>query len=162
MECAVRSAAHFKCTTGSTEIPSGSGCAESSPLSMTIFTGTRCTILTKFPVAFSAGNAEKREPGTKLHAVHVPHQAQPGKRIHPDIDALTRPHTGELVFFEIRGHPNLRRDQRHHRLSHLHVVALVDVALGDPAVLRRAHFRPAQVQFRLRELRLRQFDLGLN
>ena len=29
---------------------------------MTIFTGTRCTIFTKLPVAFSAGNAVKREP----------------------------------------------------------------------------------------------------
>ena len=29
---------------------------------MTIFTGTRCTIFTKLPVAFSGGNAVKREP----------------------------------------------------------------------------------------------------
>ena len=29
---------------------------------MTIFTGTRCTILTKLPVAFSAGKAENFEP----------------------------------------------------------------------------------------------------
>ena len=47
---------------GSTEMPSGSGSLGSSPLSMSIFTGTRCTILTKLPVAFSAGNALKRLP----------------------------------------------------------------------------------------------------
>ena len=49
-------------TVGSTETPSGSGRFGSMPLSITIFTGTRCTILTKLPVAFSGGNAVKREP----------------------------------------------------------------------------------------------------
>ena len=29
---------------------------------MTIFTGTRCTTLTKLPVAFSTGKAENFEP----------------------------------------------------------------------------------------------------
>jgi len=48
-------AGHLSITVGTTETPSGSGAAGSSPSSMTIFTGTRCTILTKLPVAFSGG-----------------------------------------------------------------------------------------------------------
>src|SRR5208283_925151 len=54
--------AHRTVTVGVTEIPSGRPCPLSRPLSMMILTGTRRTILTKFPVAFSAGNAEKRAP----------------------------------------------------------------------------------------------------
>ena len=38
--------AHRKVTVGTTEIPSGSGTLGSNPLSMTILTGTRWTILT--------------------------------------------------------------------------------------------------------------------
>ena len=53
---------HFSRTVGTTEMPSGSGRFGSRPLSMTIFTGTRCTIFTKLPVAFSGGKAVKREP----------------------------------------------------------------------------------------------------
>ena len=52
---------------GSTERPRGSICQSffflpSLSLSIMILTGTRCTILTKLPVAFSAGKALKREP----------------------------------------------------------------------------------------------------
>ena len=54
--------AHFSFTVGTTEMPSGSGRSGSRPLSMTILTGTRCTILTKLPVAFSGGKAVNFEP----------------------------------------------------------------------------------------------------
>ena len=53
---------HCTLTVGSTEIPSGSGRFGSRPWSMTILTGTRCTILTKLPVAFWGGKAENLEP----------------------------------------------------------------------------------------------------
>ena len=53
---------HFSLTVGTTEMPSGSGRSGSRPLSMTILTGTRCTILTKLPVAFSGGKAVNFEP----------------------------------------------------------------------------------------------------
>src|ERR1019366_4709595 len=53
---------HGKYTTGDTDKPMGSGRSGSSPRSMTILTGTRWTILTKLPVAFSAGKAENRAP----------------------------------------------------------------------------------------------------
>src|SRR5580692_6331159 len=54
--------AHRTVTAGSAEMPSGSGMFGSSPLSITILTGTRCTTLTKFPVAFSGGNAVNFDP----------------------------------------------------------------------------------------------------
>src|SRR5690349_13983574 len=64
LRCSVASTAiaHFSSTVGSTETPSGSGVCGSRPLSITIFTGTRWTILTKLPVAFSGGNAVNRDP----------------------------------------------------------------------------------------------------
>ncbi len=58
----VRIAAHFSSTVGSTLTPRGRGSSFFSPESITIFTGTRWTILMKLPVAFSAGKAENFEP----------------------------------------------------------------------------------------------------
>ena len=57
----------------------------------------------------------------------------------------------------------VRRDDREDRLPGLHVVALLDVALGDPAVLRRSDLGPGQVELRLVELRpgLRHLRLEL-
>ena len=54
--------AHCTFTLGTTERPSESGSFGSRPESMSIFTGTRWTILTKLPVAFSGGKAVKRDP----------------------------------------------------------------------------------------------------
>src|ERR1700691_346455 len=59
--CGLRGA-HRTVTVGSAEIPSGSGIFGSRPLSMTILTGTRCTTLTKLPVAFSGGKAVNFDP----------------------------------------------------------------------------------------------------
>jgi hypothetical protein len=53
---------HLSITVGSTEMPSGSGKSGLSPLSIRILTGTRCTIFTKLPVAFSGGKAVNFEP----------------------------------------------------------------------------------------------------
>src|ERR1700722_9639737 len=51
-------------TAGSTDIPSASGRPSSPtcPGSKTIFTGTRCTTFTKFPVAFSGGSRLNFDP----------------------------------------------------------------------------------------------------
>src|SRR5579859_3164880 len=54
--------AHFSSTSGSADKPSGKGRFGSRPRSIRILTGTRWTILTKLPVAFSAGKVVKREP----------------------------------------------------------------------------------------------------
>ena len=53
---------HWTVTEGWAEMPSGSGMSGLRPLSITILTGTRCTTLTKLPVAFSGGNAVNFEP----------------------------------------------------------------------------------------------------
>ena len=84
-------------TVGSTESPSGSHGSRSSPLSITIFTGTRCTILTKLPVAFSAGKAENREPEPIWMLSHVADQLEPGIRVDADTHRLARAHLGELA-----------------------------------------------------------------
>src|ERR1700709_1930336 len=55
--------AHGSCTVGSTEMPSGRRRKEGgSPESIRILIVTRRTILTKLPVAFSAGKAENSAP----------------------------------------------------------------------------------------------------
>lgn len=53
---------HRTVTVGTAETPSGMGTSGCKPWSMTILTGTRCTILTKLPVAFSGGNAVNLAP----------------------------------------------------------------------------------------------------
>src|SRR4029453_9579713 len=54
--------AHFTLTTGTTDMPGLSRWAREGDASKTIFTGMRCTTLTKLPVAFSGGNKLKRAP----------------------------------------------------------------------------------------------------
>ena len=53
---------HRTVTVGTTETPSGMAMSGGMPLSITILTGTRCTIFTKLPVAFSGGKAVNFEP----------------------------------------------------------------------------------------------------
>ena len=41
-------------------------------------TGSRCTTLTKFPVAFSGGRSDNREPVAGLKTAHAPLKTLPG------------------------------------------------------------------------------------
>ena len=50
---------------------------------------------------------------------------------------LTRAHPLELGFFEIGRYPNLRRNQRKHRLACLQIGSNLGHALGYPAIARR-------------------------
>src|SRR5215471_3640549 len=49
-------------TLGTTDMPGPSGKCRSGGVSKMIFTGTRCTTLTKLPVAFSGGSRLKAAP----------------------------------------------------------------------------------------------------
>ena len=138
------------------------------PESIRIFTGTRWTIFTKLPVAFSGGKAVKRDPEPSWMLSTWPVSFRPGIGIDADVHLLAGAHAVELGFLEVGGDPDVRRDDRQDGLTGLHVVALLDVALGDPAILRRGDAGPGQVQRRLvelgagqRHLRLELAHLGL-
>src|SRR4030095_1234759 len=53
---------HRIAITGTTDMRGTSRCGAFSPGSNTSFTGTRCTTLTKLPVAFSGGSRENTAP----------------------------------------------------------------------------------------------------
>ncbi len=88
--------------------------------------------------------------------------------IHVDADLLSRTHVFQLRLLEIRRYPGLGRNQGHQGLADLHIDAVLDIAFGYPAVLRRGDFRVRQIDFRLgqvgldlRHLPLRLADLGV-
>ncbi len=112
---------------------------------MTILTGTRCTIFTKLPVAFSGGKAVNFEPEPSWMLSTWPFELQLRIGVDLDLDLLARPHAVELGFLEIGGDPDLRRDDRQDLLCPgVHVIADLDIALGDPAILRRPHDGPCR------------------
>ena len=128
---------------------------------MTILTGTRCTIFTKLPVAFSGGKAVNFDPDPMLHAVDMASQVELGIGVHVDLDALAGPQPIKLVLLEIGGHPDFRRNDRENLLARRDVVAHFHIALGDPAILRRPDDRPGEIEIRLIKLRLSLLDLTL-
>src|SRR5208283_2933301 len=64
---------HFPTSTvGSTDIPRRRACPASVSLSSTILTGTLCTTLTYWPVAFSGGKRENTTPVPAIMLSTVP------------------------------------------------------------------------------------------
>ncbi len=76
---------------------------------MTIFTGTRRTILTKLPVAFSVGKVVKRAPLPCWMLSTWPRHLQLRIGVHLDADLLADAHAVQLRFLEVGDHPGLRR-----------------------------------------------------
>ena len=75
----------------------------------------------------------------------MPLEVELGIGVHRDLHGLPRTYPGELGFLEIGGHPNLGRNNRKDLLAGGDVIAHLDIAFGDPAVLRRRHDRPGKV-----------------
>jgi hypothetical protein len=75
---------------------------------------------------------------------------------------LALAHPLDLRLAEVRGHPERAvLGERHQLLAGLHAVADVHRSLADDARDRGHHFRVAEVQLRLPQLRLRQFQVGV-
>ena len=93
------------------------------------------------------GEGGEAGAATILDAVHVAAQFQ--VRIGIDIHRhlLAGAHVSELSFLEVRGDPDLRRDDVEHLLSGLHEGAEIDVPARDLAVLRRPEIGVGQVDF---------------
>src|SRR5580704_10661976 len=97
---------------------------------------------------------------SQLNAIYMTPKVEVRIGVEVDGHGLTRAHSVELAFLEIRGDPNLRRDDRKNLLARGHVIAHFDIALGDPAVLGRGHDRPGEIQQRLIEPGLGLLDLA--
>ena len=127
---------------------------------MTILTGTRWTILTKLPVAFSAEKAVNFEPEPSWMLSTWPRQIEAADtRRRSILTLLAWPHLVELVLLEIGGDPDIGRDDREYLLARRDIIARFDIALGDPAVLRGRDDGPGQIEIGLVEPRLRLLDL---
>src|ERR1700691_5721828 len=99
--------------------------------------------------------------GAELDAVDMALQPQLRIGIDPDRDVLAGPHVDELALLEVGGDPDFGRDDRKDLLTGRDVITLFDVALGDPAVLRRLDHGPGQIEIRLIESGLRLLNLAL-
>ena len=95
-------------------MPGRSRCSGSWPASSTIFTGTRCTTLTKLPVAFSGGSRLNRAPVAAAMLSTLP--VELAAAVGVDLDRSPRwpgAHVLELRLLEVRRDPDVvERDRR--------------------------------------------------
>ena len=118
--------------------------------SIAIFTGMRCTILVKFPVALSGGSSANSSPAGRRDAVDMAFDGRPRIGVDHDTDRRALADAGKLSFLEIRDHIN--RSERHHGHelgASLHVFSNTQAAVTDDAVDRRNDIGIAKVQLRL-------------
>ena len=129
-------------TVGSTEMPSGSG-----------MFGIEAAVdhdLDRHPLHHLdevAGRILRRKGGefgarAELDAVDMAAQIERRIGVDLDPDRLPGPHVGELALLEVGGDPDFGRDDRENLLAGGDVIADLDIAFGDPAVLRRLDLRP--------------------
>ena len=110
-----------------------------------IFTGTRCTTFTQFPVAFSGGSSENREPVPALIEFTVPVKATPGWAVDADLGALAGPDARELRLLEVGDHPHVvERHQRQQRLARTARSGRPRHCIGDDTVDGRPHHASAR------------------
>ena len=72
-------------------------------------TGTRCTTLTKLPVALSGGSRLKRGAGRRREALDRARELAAAEGIDLDRDALADAHVLELRLLEVRRDPHVGR-----------------------------------------------------
>ena len=104
----------------------------SAPRSSTIFTGTRCTTLTKLPLALSGGSRLNVAPVAAGDAVHVA-GVRRGRRTRPPTTDARCParRSRELRLLEVGDDPHVvERRHRHQRLAGLHDLADFDGCAG--------------------------------
>ena len=98
--------------------------------SIRIFTGMRCTTLTKLPVAFSGGKQAQAAAGGAGDGIHVAAHGS-AVHVHFDFGALSGMYSGQLGFLEVRRDPDvLQRNDGHQALAGL------DDLTGLDAILR--------------------------
>ena len=125
---------YFVKIVASTFIP-GRRTTPSGRWSNTIFTGIRCTTLTKLPVAFSGGRRLIRAPVAPEMESTRPGNF-PSVHVNLYLGALSRADIPKLRFLEVRDHPHvIQRHDRHETLTGLHDLA--QAPHSDSSRLRR-------------------------
>src|SRR5262249_18067682 len=84
--------------------------------------------------------------GAELNAVDVTGELKIRMRVHRDVHLLAGAHAVELRFLEVGSDPDVRRYDGKNCLAGLHIVPLLDIPLGNPAVLRRGDLGPGKIQ----------------
>ncbi len=82
--------------------PTPTSAAAFCPRSIVIFTGTRCTIFVKLPVALSGAMAAQADACGWRKAIDMALDIDAGEAVYPDTGTLTRPHVRNLVLLEVR------------------------------------------------------------
>ena len=137
-------------TVAVTDMPGRSSPRSGSFGSIAIFTGMRCTILVKFPVALIGRQQRKFLAAGRRDAVDVAFDGRPRIGVDHDADRRALADAGKLRFLEIRDH--IHRSERHHGHelgAGLHVLTDAQATVTDDAVDRRSDIGIAEVQLRL-------------
>ena len=148
--------AHRALTDGTADMPGPSG--TSGGRSNTILTGTRWTILTQLPLAFSAGSTDGGA-GAGPEAVDMALEHAAGIGVDGDLDWIAGPYRLELRLLEVRRNPDGLRHKHHQRLADRCVIAPGGSQSRYPAGFRRRDQRAREIGFG--DLQLRHGLLAL-
>ena len=114
--------------------------------SSTIFTGTRCTILVKLPVALSGGSSANSSPlaGDRLSTWP---RSRAVKTVDLDLDRLAVADMRELRLLEVRDHVDcIQRHDRHQLRAGLHILSDPERARADRAIHRCLDLRVGKIE----------------
>ena len=149
---------------GVTDIPGRRSPDSAVSGSSTIFTGMRCTILVKLPVALSGGSKRELLAAGRSDAVDVPVRGLAGECVDFDLDRLTRLDVGELGLLVIGDDVGIRRRHHGHQLgAGLNELPDAKRAVADHPVHGRHDRGVAEIQLGLALNRkiMRRRGLGL-
>src|SRR6516162_3727395 len=97
---------------------------------------------------------------SSLNAIDMRTKFLSVQRIHGDFNFVARAHPGYLVLLEIRGDPNVLRNQGEKALTDLNIIPRLNCLFSYPTRLRRPNFRISLIQSRNRQIRIRLMRLG--
>ena len=130
-----------------TERPGRKRPSVAASASSRIRTGTRCTILVKLPVAFSAGSTLNTAPVAGARLATWPWNTSPGSTSADDRRGQAGAEAGELAFLKIGVDPETARGHERDELRpDRGVGAGSGAAIADGAVDRRPQLRVAEVE----------------
>ncbi len=160
-DCRARRARSPWCRSSARPTCRGAAGRRGSWSSSTIFTGTRCTILVKLPVALSGGSSANSRPLAGDRLSTWPFSVTPGKLSTASSTGWPAAHMGELRLLEVGDDiDRMQRHDRHQLRAGLHILADAQRARADRAVDRRGDRGVGEIELRLRRPRLRRGRAG--
>ena len=103
-----------------------------------IFTGIRCVIFVKLPVALSGGRSANAEPLAGERLATLPRSTMPGKASTLISAASPTRNVAELRFTIVRQYPYVVFDQRNHLCSRIDHLSRTHLPLAHDSVCRSA------------------------